>query len=93
MLIIMNSEREIVAAQVQQTDADDGEYAAFIFPANDAHSLYRVQDVPEDICALTDPAAFEMALGEHVKSGRAKITQTSMNEVREALRSQRASSE
>ena len=53
----------------------------FILPAKDEHTIHRVLDVPAKIHQLADPVEFHKAMTEHVKSGNAKIAQTSADEV------------
>jgi hypothetical protein len=79
MLIIKNEHGEIIAAQVEE--APGGEVGAFILPANAEHTVHRVFDVPAEIHQLAHPVEFHKAITEHVKSGKARIAQTTADEL------------
>jgi hypothetical protein len=81
MLIIKNEHGEIIGAQVEEAP---GAVGGFILPAKAEHTIHRVLDVPAEIHQLTDPVAFHKAMTEHVKSGKAKIAQTSADELHAA---------
>jgi hypothetical protein len=85
MLIIKDADGEIIAAQVE--DPADCEVVTFISPAQEKHTLHRVFDVPSEIYSLTHPVEFHKAITDHVKSGKAKITQTNADELHAALAS------
>lgn len=85
MLIIKDARGEVIAAQVE--DAADSAAMTYITPAQEGHTLHRVSGVPAEIHNLTNPAEFQKAIASHIKSGSAKITQTSARELDAAFAS------
>lgn len=83
MLIIKNENGEIIGAQIEEPAVRD--IVTFIFPSDPRHSLYRVSDVPAEICDLADPLKFQKAITDHVNSAYAKIRQTSAEELQATL--------
>jgi hypothetical protein len=82
MLIIKDEHGEIIGAQVEE--APGGAVGGFILPAKAEHTIHRVFDVPAEIHQLADPVEFHKAMTGHVKSGNAKIAQTSADELHAA---------
>jgi hypothetical protein len=71
---------EIIGAQVEQHPTHEGT-RTFILPAEPEHALYRVSDVPAEICNLADPTEFHAAITRHFKSEHAKVRRTSAEEL------------
>jgi hypothetical protein len=79
MLIIKDARGEIIGAQVE--DPADSKVATFITPAHKEHTLHRVSDVPAEIHGVASPLEFQKAITDHVKSGKAKVTLTNVEEL------------
>ena len=79
MLIIKDEHDKIIGAQVEE--APGGPMGCFISPAKAGHTIHRVLEVPAEIHQLSHPVEFHKAITEHVKSGKAKIAQTSVEEL------------
>jgi hypothetical protein len=79
MLIIKDARGEIIAAQVEESAAS--KVQMFISPAQPQHTLHRLSDVPAEIHNIAHPEEFRKAITDHVKSGKAKVTQTSAEEL------------
>jgi hypothetical protein len=79
MLIIKDARGEIIGAQVE--NPTENEITTFISPEKPEHTLHRVADVPGEILDLADPAEFHRAITAHVKSGHAKVTRTSAEQL------------
>jgi hypothetical protein len=79
MLIIKDERGEIIAAQVEESA--DSEARIFISPAQSQHTLHRLSDVPAEIHNIAHPEEFHKAITDHVKSGKAKVTQISAEEL------------
>jgi hypothetical protein len=80
ILLITDASGEIIGAQVEESPTHQG-MKTFILPAEPEHLLYRVSDVPAEICNLVDPAEFHVALTRHFKSEQAKVRRTSAEEL------------
>jgi hypothetical protein len=85
MLIIKDARGEIIAAQVE--DPANNEVVTYVTPAQEGHTLHRVSEVPAEIHNLTNPAEFQKAIADHVKSVNVKLTQTSAYELDAAFAS------
>lgn len=79
MLIIKDARGEIIGAQIE--DPADSKVLTFITPAQKEHTLHRVSDVPAEIHSIASPLEFQKAITDHVRSGKAKVTLTNVEEL------------
>jgi len=79
LFVITNASGEIIGAHVEETPTDAGR--TYILPADPAHALHRVSDVPAEICDLADPDEFHSAITRHFSSEHAKVKRTSAEEL------------